>query len=176
MDLGTNSVYAIIQLLELTFHRKKKRVLIWERSVRDLKSKKVAEMFGLSTDTLRYYEREGVIPPINRDENGYRNYTKGDLNWVFLAKSLRRAGLSVESIIEFATLSQMDGDVTKAQKQILQDQLQEIDAKLKEMNEVRDLLQYKIDTYDEHIAQFQSGKLTEDTVEELWTIKSFKKE
>lgn len=133
-------------------------------------------MFGLSTDTLRYYEREGVIPPINRDENGYRNYTKGDLNWVFLAKSLRRAGLSVESIIEFATLAQMDGDVTKAQKQLLQDQLQEIEGKLKEMNEVRDLLQYKIDTYDEHIAQFQSGELTEDTVEELWAIKSFKKE
>ena len=141
-----------------------------------MKSKKVAEMIGLSTDTLRYYEREGVIPPINRDENGYRNYTTGDLNWVFLAKSLRRAGLSVESIIEFATLAQMDGDVTKAQKQLLQDQLQEIEEKLKEMNEVRDLLQYKIDTYDEHLAQFQSGELTEDTVEELWTIKRFKKE
>lgn len=130
----------------------------------------MAELFHLSTDTLRYYERVGVIPPINRDENGYRNYTKGDLNWIFLAKSLRGAGLSIESIIEFATLSQMDGDAKKAQKQILQDQLQEIEEKLNEMNEVRDLLQYKIDTYDEHIAQFQSGELTEDTVEELWKV------
>lgn len=135
-------------------------------------------MFDLSIDTLRYYERVGVIPPVSRDENGYRNYTKGDLNWIFLAKSLRGASLSVESLIEFATLAQMqmDDDVTKGQKKILHDQLQEIDAKLKEMNEVRDLLQYKIDTYDEHIAKFQSGELTADTAEELWTVKTFKKE
>ena len=148
-----------------------------EGNVKDLKSKKVAEMFDLSIDTLRYYERVGVIPPINRDENGYRNYTKGDLNWIFLAKSLRRAGLSVESLIKFATLAQMhkDSDVKKGQKKILHNQLQEIDEKLKEMNEVRNLLQYKIDTYDEHIAQFQSGELTEETAEELWTIKDFKK-
>lgn len=132
-------------------------------------------MFDLSTDTLRYYERVGVIPPVSRDNNGYRNYTKKDLNWIFLAKSLRRAGLSVESLIEFAKLAQMDGDVTKDQKQILQDQLHETNEKLKEINQARDLLQYKIETYDEHIAKFQSGELTDDTVEELWNIKNFKK-
>lgn len=140
-----------------------------------MNSKKVAKMFELSTDTLRYYERVGVIPPISRDKNGYRDYKKKDLNWVFLVKSLRRAGLSVESLIEFATLAQMEGDVPKAQKQILQDQLQEIDIKLEEMNQVRNLLQYKIDTYDDHIAKFKSGELTDDTVEELWKVRTIEK-
>lgn len=57
--------------------------IIIEGNVKDLKSKEVVEMFDLSIDTLRYYERVGVIPPVGRDKNGYRNYTKGDLNWIF---------------------------------------------------------------------------------------------
>ncbi len=136
-----------------------------------LNSKEAAEMFGLTADTIRYYERVGVIPPIKRDKNGYRVYTTRDLNWVYLAKSLRHAGVSIESLIEFATLAQLEGNVEQAQKQILQDQLQEINEKLGEMTKTRDLLQYKIDTYDEHIAKFKSGEITTDNLEELWKVK-----
>lgn len=139
-----------------------------------MNSKDVAKMFGITVDTIRYYERVGVIPPIEREENGYRIYTKRTLNWIFLAKSLRNAGLSVESLIEFASLSQMKGDRRYAQKQILKDQLQEIDEKIDEINKTRELLQYKIDTYDEHIALFEAGKLSDDQVEELWKMKHFK--
>ncbi|EOL50539.1 MerR family transcriptional regulator [Enterococcus caccae] len=135
-----------------------------------MNSKEAAEMFGLTTDTVRYYERVGVIPPIKRDKNGYRVYTTRDLNWIYLAKSLRHAGVSIESLIEFATLSQLGGNVEQAQKQILQDQLQEITGKLEEMTKTRDLLQYKIDTYDEHIAKFKTGEVTSDNVEELWKV------
>lgn len=136
-----------------------------------LNSKEAAEMFGLTADTIRYYERVGVIPPIKRDKNGYRVYTTRDLNWIYLAKSLRHAGVSIESLIEFATLAQLEGNVEQAQKQILQDQLQEINEKLGEMTKTRDLLQYKIDTYDEHIAKFKSGEITTDNLEELWKVK-----
>lgn len=139
-----------------------------------MNSKDVAEMFGITVDTIRYYERVGVIPPIEREENGYRIYTKRTLNWIFLAKSLRNAGLSVESLIEFASLSQMKGNRRYAQKQILKDQLQEIDEKIDEINKTRELLQYKIDTYDEHIALFEADKLSDDQVEELWKMKHFK--
>ncbi|MBO0475356.1 hypothetical protein IGL98_000348 [Enterococcus sp. DIV0840] len=135
-----------------------------------MNSKEAAEMFDLTTDTVRYYERVGVIPPIKRDKNGYRVYTTRDLNWIYLAKSLRQAGVSIESLIEFATLSQLGGNVEDAQKQILHDQLQEITDKLEKMTKTRDLLQYKIDTYDEHIAKFKSGEVTSDNVEELWKV------
>ncbi|MGX7150162.1 MerR family transcriptional regulator [Enterococcus ureasiticus] len=135
-----------------------------------MNSKEAAEMFDLTTDTVRYYERVGVIPPIKRDKNGYRVYTTRDLNWIYLAKSLRQAGVSIESLIEFATLSQLGGNVENAQKQILHDQLQEITDKLEKMTKTRDLLQYKIDTYDEHIAKFKSGEVTSDNVEELWKV------
>lgn len=91
----------------------------------------------------------------------------------FLAKSLRNAGLSIESLIEFAQLAQLrkTENVEFAQKQILADQLEELDAKLAEMQEVRDLLVYKIDTYDAHITKFKSGEITADKVEKIWERK-----
>lgn len=130
-------------------------------------------MFDLTVDTLRYYERVGVIPPVHRNESGYRDFTTNDLNWIFLAKSLRNAGLSIESLIEFAQLAQLrkTENVEFAQKQILAHQLEELDAKLAEMQEVRDLLVYKIDTYDDHITKFKSGEITADKVEKIWERK-----
>lgn len=138
-----------------------------------MNSKKVADMFGLSVDTLRYYERIGVIPPVNRDENGYRNYQTHDLNWVFLAKSLRSAGLPIESLIEFTALAGLSGtqNVAEAQKLILNNQLQEMDKKMAEMKKIRAILQYKVDTYDEHLDKFKSGELTLENVEKLWEMK-----
>ncbi|EAD9104357.1 MerR family transcriptional regulator [Listeria monocytogenes] len=132
--------------------------------------KKAAEMFDLSVDTLRYYERVGVIPPVHRNKSGYREYSTNDLNWIYLDKNLRNAGLSVESLIEFANLAQLRGkqDVEESQKQILFDQLEELDQKITEIQEVRELLLYKIETYDEHIAKFKTGELSTEKVEKLW--------
>ncbi|MCJ0584002.1 MerR family transcriptional regulator, partial [Enterococcus cecorum] len=111
--------------------------------------KKAAELFDLSVDTLRYYERIGVIPPVKRNESGYREYSVNDLNWIYLAKNLRHAGLSIESLIEFVQLAQMREkiNVAEAQKQILHEQLAELNEKIQEMEQVRALLSYKIETY-----------------------------
>lgn len=138
--------------------------------------KKAAELFDLSADTLRYYERIGVIPTVHRNSSGYRDYTTKDLNWVYLAKSLRRAGLSVESLIDFAYLAQFreKQNVEDAQKQILSDQLEEINQKIEEMQEVKELLLYKIESYDAHLSQFNADKMTADTVEKFWILRKTK--
>lgn len=132
--------------------------------------KKAAELFDLSVDTLRYYERIGVIPPVNRNTSGYRDYTTNDLNWIYLAKRLRNAGLSIESLIEFAQLAQKrkEFDVSAAQKQILNEQLAELDTKIQELQKVRELLLYKIETYDEHLAKFNAGEMSKENMEKLW--------
>ncbi len=69
--------------------------------------KQAAEMFNLTVDALRYYERVGIIRPVSRNSSGYRDYKTKDLNWVYLVKNLRNAGLSIESLIEFSTLAQL---------------------------------------------------------------------
>ncbi|WP_430394635.1 MerR family transcriptional regulator [Enterococcus faecalis] len=135
--------------------------------------KQAAEMFNLTVDTLRYYERVGIIPPVSRNSSGYRDYKTKDLNWVYLVKNLRNAGLSIESLIEFSTLAQLRDkqNVEDAQKYILKEQLVELDKKLEEMQQTRELLVYKIETYEDHIAKFKAGELDPDKVEKLWERK-----
>jgi len=133
--------------------------------------KKVSEIIGLSIDTIRYYERIGVVPPVLRDKNGYRDYQVNDLNWLFLAKSLKTAGLSIESIVEFSNLSQTTGDVHQAQKSLLHEQLDALNEKLTAMQRTKALLEYKIDTFDEHLAKFSTGAMTP---EKLWENRKFK--
>jgi len=135
-----------------------------------LRSKDVAEMLDISISTIRYYEKIGIIPPIERNANGYRIYTNSTLNWIYLMKSLRNAGLSIESLLEFSRLSQIEGPERKKQKQVLEDQLTEIDSKIAKMQQVRNLLSYKIETYDDHLAKFQTGELTSETAEKLWEV------
>ena len=137
-----------------------------------MNSKQVAEIFDLSIDTLRYYERVGAIPPVERDKNGYRNYQTVDMNWIFLARNLRAAGLSMEALIEFSELARMgaERDVSAAQKAILKDQLDKINEKMEELSRVRRILEYKIDTYDDHLAKALSGELTGENAEKMWEI------
>lgn len=127
--------------------------------------KKVSETLGLTIDTIRYYERIGVIPPVQRDANGYRDYQVNDLNWLFLAKSLKNAGLSIESLVEFSELEQSPNDVQGAQKDVLHEQMDKLNAKITEMEKTRELLQYKIDTYDDRLAKFKGGH---PDIEKLW--------
>lgn len=133
--------------------------------------KEAATKFDLTADTLRYYERIGVMPPVIRNQSGYRDYQVRDLNWIYLVKKLRDAGLTIESLIEFATLAQMDRtkDVQDAQKTILNDQLEAIDQKIKDLTDTRELLNFKIETYDEHLALFSDGKTMPDP---MWKEKS----
>ncbi len=73
--------------------------------------KEVSEKFVITQDTLRYYERIGMIPPVTRTSGGIRDYQNEDLNWVELAICMRSAGLPVEVMIEYVKLSQA-GDST----------------------------------------------------------------
>ena len=70
--------------------------------------KEVSEIYKISQDTLRYYERIGMIPPVTRTPGGIRDYQPSDLKWVELAKCMRSAGLPVESMIEYVKLTQED--------------------------------------------------------------------
>lgn len=73
--------------------------------------KEVSEKYQITQDTLRYYERIGMIPAVPRTSGGIRNYKEADLGWIELALCMRNAGLPVESMIEYVHLFQ-EGDET----------------------------------------------------------------
>jgi DNA-binding transcriptional MerR regulator len=115
----------------------------------------VSKKYGLSADTLRYYERIGLIPTVHRTAGGIRNYTEEDLNWVGFAKCMRSAGLPVEALIEYAALCQ-EGDATReARKQILIEQRQQLIGRMEEMQQTLDRLNTKIERYETLLAPIE---------------------
>jgi DNA-binding transcriptional MerR regulator len=119
----------------------------------------VSEKYDISAETLRYYERVGVIPPVNRNENGIRNYTEIDCNWVQFIKCMRNAGLSIESLIDYTTLFQKGNSTHNARKQILIEQRDELINRIEDMQTALDRLNHKIDWYDENIKDYEENNL-----------------
>ena len=113
----------------------------------------VSQKFDLSQDTLRYYERIGLIPSVNRNKSGIRNYTEEDCKWVEFIKCMRSAGLPIEVLIEYVGLFQQ-GDVTiEARKQILNDQRKLLIARMEDMQKTLERLNYKIAVYEQVVVE-----------------------
>ena len=108
-----------------------------------------SEKYGLSQDTLRYYERIGLIPTVNRNKNGIRNYTEEDCRWVEFIKCMRSAGLPIESLIEYVKLFQQGDVTTEARKELLVEQRKQLIAKMKDMQKTLERLNYKIESYEQ---------------------------
>jgi DNA-binding transcriptional MerR regulator len=118
-----------------------------------MKIAEVSEQFGLSVNTLRYYERVGLIPPVNRNESGIRDYDELDLRRVDFIKCMRGAGLPVEVLIEYMRLVQQGDETVEARKEILVEQRDLVVARLEEMQKTLDRLNYKIEVYEKALLQ-----------------------
>ena len=119
--------------------------------------KEVSEQYGISQDTLRYYERVGMIPSVTRTAGGIRNYMEEDLRWVSLAKCMRSAGLPVEAMIEYVRLFQEGDSTIPARLQLLLDQRQVLLDQRKQIDETLNRLNYKISRYEKAV---QTGVLS----------------
>ena len=100
----------------------------------------VSRKYNLSADTLRYYERIGLIPTVHRSKSGIRDYTVEDCAWVEFAKCMRGAGIQVEALIEYVSLFQQGEDTTEARKQILIEQRELLLERMEEMRQTLERL------------------------------------
>lgn len=140
-----------------------------DKKTTKMSSKEVADYFGVTTDTLRFYERQGVIPPVHRDKNGYRIYTDVELNWLYLVLNLKKAGLSLEKITEFSQLALSKGqDAKAAQKQLLQEQIDEVDKQLFNLQKNAQGLAGELDTFDKHLARIDAGNMDAVDIRKEW--------
>ena len=109
----------------------------------------VSKKYDISADTLRYYERIGLIPPVPRTPGGIRDYDEGSCGWIVLMKCMRRAGVQIEALIEYVALFQK-GDVTiDARKELLIEQRNQLVDRMAEMQESLDRLNDKIERYEQ---------------------------
>lgn len=119
--------------------------------------KEVVEKYGISQDTLRYYERIGVIPEVTRTAGGIRDYQEKDIKWVELAVCMRNAGLPIESLIEYQRLYQIGDSTIQARLELLNGQMDVLKEQKKQIEETMARLAYKISRYEEAL---KTGKLT----------------
>ena len=128
-----------------------------------MKIAEVSEQSGLSPDTLRYYERIGLLPPVNRNGSGIRDYNELDMRRVEFVKCMRNAGLPIDVLIEYYGLVQQGEETIEARKEILIEQRDQVSAKIAEMQKTLDLLNYKINVYENTVLQAEKKVMqTED--------------
>lgn len=111
--------------------------------------KEVSERFHITQDTLRYYERVGMIPPVGRTPGGIRDYQEEDIGWVELALCMRSAGLPVEAMIDYVKLFQQGDETIGARLQLLQEQREKLEEQKTQLQAAMDKLDYKISIYEE---------------------------
>ena len=121
-----------------------------------MKINEVSKMYDITADTLRYYERIGLIPIVNRNESGIRDYTETDCNWVNFAKCMRAAGISVESLIEYVALFQQGNVSLDARKVLLIEQRDQLTARMADMQKSLDRLNHKIDRYEQGLMKMET--------------------
>ena len=112
----------------------------------------IAQKYHLTQDTLRYYERIGLIPPVHRGKGGIRDYDEEAERWVEFMTCMRSAGLSIESLIEYLSLFRLGEKTKEARKKLLLDQRHALAARVAELQKNLDRLDHKIARYDEGIA------------------------
>ncbi|AFA49967.1 MerR family transcriptional regulator [Acetobacterium woodii] len=108
----------------------------------------VSNKYGLSQDTLRYYECIGLIPEVNRTKGGMRDYTEESCAWIELAKCMRSAGIPIEALIEYCALTQQGDQTISARKELLVEERKKLLEKMEDMKKTLERLNYKIDRYE----------------------------
>lgn len=109
--------------------------------------KEVSEKYHITQDTLRYYERVGMIPEVTRTSGGIRDYQEKDIGWVEMAICMRSAGLPVEALVDYVRLYQMGDETFQARLELLEEQRENLEEQKKQLQAAMDKLDYKISRY-----------------------------
>ncbi|MBF2599992.1 MerR family transcriptional regulator [Listeria seeligeri] len=117
--------------------------------------KEASEKTGVSADTIRYYERIGLIPRVSRNENGVRKFDDEDLRWIDFSRQMRRAGMSIEALIDYLSLFREGEKTLEPRMELLKEQRAELKDRIDMMQEALERLDFKIENYDTHLISAQ---------------------
>ncbi|MET0730692.1 MAG: MerR family transcriptional regulator [Solirubrobacterales bacterium] len=123
----------------------------------DLTIAEAAAEAGVSVHTLRYYERAGLLTPIERNGSGHRRFSPEDLEWIVVCTRLRATGMPIRRIRQYADLVRA-GDGNEAERlALLEAHREEVRERLREVRRHLELIDYKIDLYTERLAATDRG-------------------
>lgn len=123
----------------------------------------VSKKYNLSYDTIRYYERIGLIPPVTRNQSGIRDFTEKDCKWIEFIKCMRSSGVPVEALIEYVTLFKQGDETSGERKELLIEQRNNLLAKKEEIDSTLERLDSKIAKYEQTVVKREKSlKKSED--------------
>ena len=112
----------------------------------------VSKKYDLTADTIRYYEKIGLIPTIPRTEKEIRNFDEESCNWIEFIKCMRNAGMEIEALLEYVNLFKQGKTTVKARKRLLEEQREKLIEKKNNINATIERLDYKLELYNEIIS------------------------
>ena len=110
--------------------------------------REIAAKTNMSTDTLRYYERIGLLPPVPRNAAGIRNYDEYFVNFINFIKKLKASGMSLEHIIDYIRLAEMGDATIQERKKLLAKARETLLYKINSLQLVAELADYQLRNYE----------------------------
>ena len=114
----------------------------------DLTITEVSKKYNIKPDTIRYYERIGLLPKIPRKNNGNRYFNEGMQGWIEMIVCLRHSGVPVDKLIDYADMLRAGDETLQAREDLLKEQLKELEQKKKDLNRSINRLKHKISLYE----------------------------
>ena len=124
---------------------------------RRLRAGELAGMVGVSTDTLRYYERRGLLPLPERRENGYRDYARSAVDRVLLIRRALALGLTVDELGRLLRVRDRGGAPCVNARALLAEKLAQLDARLVELQDLRRVLRATLADWDSRLSRTATG-------------------
>ncbi|MGB3186304.1 MAG: MerR family transcriptional regulator [Ornithinimicrobium sp.] len=109
----------------------------------------MAERTGVSIDTLRYYEREGLLSAVARAGSGHRRYSAADVAWVEVLRCLRDTGMSIEQLRRYCELGAQGSRTEPERLRMLRSHRSLVEDQIAARYEALRLIDYKISVYPE---------------------------
>jgi DNA-binding transcriptional MerR regulator len=123
-------------------------------------AKEAAEMTGLTTATLRYYEKEQLLPAIERTEQRYRQYSDTDIEWINMIQCLRMANVPIRSIREYILLLTQGGKTILQRRLMVQEYIDDLHSQMVNLQNALALTEKKLVFYEELLQSLSAQDLT----------------
>lgn len=122
-----------------------------------MKIAEVSKKYGVSSDTLRYYERVGLLHRVPRNASGVRDYGEADCARIEFVKCMRNAGVPIETLIEYLQLYEQGNETAPQRKALLIEQRDLVQQRIDAMQEGLNRLNAKIDSYETVMMDAERG-------------------
>lgn len=136
----------------------------------------MARFLNVSASTLRYYDKEGLLPFVERSNSGIRMFSDKDYEWLKIIECLKKSGLSIKEIRSYIDMTKRGDDSLEERLQLFEERKKDVERQMKELQETLDLLKYKCWYYEMAIQDQSEERVrslsAEDLPEEYKKIKN----